>query len=261
MSFAKRVRRPLRPVRHRMTGLRERYFPVTYPDMDDAFNRVRGRFTDFTMTSIERQYSLWKSIEYIESAGIEGDFLECGVWRGGSSMIAAVGLRHAGSEVRDLWLYDTFEGMSAPGEFDVAPDGSRMDLNWKEHEGKLDDPVFAYGSVDEVRRNMESTGYPMERIHFVPGKVEETIPTTVPARIALLRLDTDWYESTRHELEQLWPLLEPGGVLIIDDYGHWEGARRAVEEFFDGRPDAPLLSRVDYSGRVGVKPHPAGGRA
>ncbi len=100
---------------------------------------------------------------------------------------------------------------------------------------------------------MASTGYPEERLHFVKGKVEETIPGDLPGKIALLRLDTDWYESTRHELEHLWPLLVPGGVLIIDDYGHWAGARRAVDEFFADRVDAPLLNRVDYTARVGVK--------
>ena len=83
--------------------------------------------------------------------------------------------------------------------------------------------------------------------------MEETIPGRAPERIALLRLDTDWYESTRHELEHLWERLEPGGVLIIDDYGHWAGAREAVDEFFAKRSDAPLLTRVDYTGRIGVK--------
>src|SRR5690606_24776929 len=101
--------------------------------------------------------------------------------------------------------------------------------------------------------NMVSTGYPMERCHFVEGKVEDTIPATVPDRISLLRLDTDWYESTRHELEHLWPLLQPGGVLIIDDYGHFEGARKAVDEYFLDRSDAPLLNRIDYTGRIAIK--------
>jgi hypothetical protein len=90
-------------------------------------------------------------------------------------------------------------------------------------------------------------------VRFVKGKVEDTIPGTLPGAIALLRLDTDWYESTRHELEHLWELLLPGGVLIVDDYGHWAGARDAVDEFFAGRPDAPLLSRIDYTGRMGVR--------
>jgi O-methyltransferase len=115
------------------------------------------------------------------------------------------------------------------------------------------DPTMAVASLQEVRSNMASTGIATERVHYVSGPVEETIPRSVPERIALLRLDTDWYESTRHELEHLWDRLEPGGVLIVDDYGHWAGAREAVDEFFAAREDAPLLSRVDYTGRMGVK--------
>ncbi|MDQ2623207.1 MAG: TylF/MycF family methyltransferase [Actinomycetota bacterium] len=241
-----------RVVRKLATQAEKRY-PPEYPDMDAGFLAARERFSEFTMTSIERQFSLWKSLEYLDRAGIEGDFLECGVWRGGSSMLAAIALQGLGDRERDLWLFDTFEGMSTPSEHDVSIDGSKMTEVWDQIEGQTSDPVFAYGSLEEVRRNMASTGYPEERLHFVKGKVEETIPGDLPGKIALLRLDTDWYESTRHELEHLWPLLVPGGVLIIDDYGHWAGARRAVDEFFADRVDAPLLNRVDYTARVGVK--------
>ena len=94
-----------------------------------------------------------------------------------------------------------------------------------------------------------SLGSGPERIHFVEGKVEDTIPAHAPERIALLRLDTDWYESTRHELEHLYPRLSRGGVLIIDDYGHWQGARQAVDEYF-GDAHAALLNRIDYTARA-----------
>ena len=107
-------------------------------------------------------------------------------------------------------------------------------------------------TLDEVAApTCAATGYPAERLHFVEGKVEDTIPEQAPERIALLRLDTDWYESTRHELEHLYPRLSPGGVLIIDDYGHWEGARQAVDEYFKGEV---YLHRIDYTGRLAIKP-------
>jgi hypothetical protein len=106
----------------------------------------------------------------------------------------------------------------------------------------------------DVQANLRSTGYPPERIHYVVGKVEDTLPQAAPERIAILRLDTDWYESTRHELEHLYPRLTAGGVLIIDDYGHWAGARRAVDEFLARTESAILLNRIDYTGRIGVKP-------
>jgi predicted O-methyltransferase YrrM len=108
-------------------------------------------------------------------------------------------------------------------------------------------------SESGVRETVARAGYPAERIHFVKGAVEETIPRTLPGPLALLRLDTDWYQSTRHELVHLYPLLAPGGVLIVDDYGHWQGAARAVDEYFAAHPPGPLLTRIDYTGRLAVK--------
>jgi hypothetical protein len=113
---------------------------------------------------------------------------------------------------------------------------------------------WCYAGIDEVRRNMASTGYPTERVHLAKGPVETTIPDQAPSgAIALLRLDTDWYESTRHELTHLFPLLGEGGILIVDDYGHWEGARKAVDEYLGGLARNFYMHRIDYSGRLLVK--------
>ena len=109
-----------------------------------------------------------------------------------------------------------------------------------------------YG-IDQVRETVLGSGYPESRVHLVAGPVEETIPGEAPSSIALMRLDTDWYESTKHELHHLYPRLQAAGVLLIDDYGHWEGARRAVDEYFADNPPRPLLGRIDYTGRVAVK--------
>lgn len=226
----------------------------SHPDLEPAFGDLHSRCAQYTMTSVERMYALWKAIRHLEAQGVQGDFVECGVWRGGSSMLAALTLVALGDSARELHLYDTFEGMSAPTDHDVSLGGLSAAENWDRIRSDRDDPVLAYAPLDDVRRNMASTGFPAERIHFVQGKVEDTIPGHIPERIALLRLDTDWYESTKHELEHLWPRLVPGGILIIDDYGDWIGARRAVDEFFAGRADAPLLIRVDTTGRVGTKP-------
>jgi O-methyltransferase len=100
---------------------------------------------------------------------------------------------------------------------------------------------------------MASTGYDKQKVHFHQGKVELTIPAAAPDQIALLRLDTDWYESTRHELEHLYPRLSPGGILIIDDYGHWSGARKATDEYIEKYAPSLFLARIDYTGRIAVK--------
>lgn len=226
----------------------------THPDLEPEFLTLQARCAPFTMTSVDRRYALWQGVRHISQQGIAGDVVECGVWRGGSTMLAALTLLDLGERDRTLWLYDTFEGMSEPTEHDVSVDGASMVQEWSSHRGQTEDPVFAYGSLDEVRATMARTAYPADRLRFVPGKVEDTIPATLPGPIALLRLDTDWYESTKHELEHLWPLLAPGGVIIVDDYGHWAGARQAVDGYFAGRSDAPLLTRIDYTGRIGVKP-------
>jgi predicted O-methyltransferase YrrM len=125
---------------------------------------------------------------------------------------------------------------------------------WDAHRHDHDSALLAYSTLAEVQANMARTGFPAERTRFVQGDVGQTIPGEAPERIALLRLDTDWYESTRHELEHLYPRLQPGGVLIVDDYGHWAGAREAVDEYFAQHGIAILLNRIDYTGRIAVKP-------
>ena len=124
----------------------------------------------------------------------------------------------------------------------------------EEFEGKKKLPAAAdNASLEEVQKNMSLTKYPTEKIHFVKGKVEDTIPDKAPEKIAILRLDTDWYESTKHELEYLFPRLIEGGILIIDDYGHFEGSRIAVDEYLEKNNIHDFLHRIDYTGRLLVK--------
>jgi O-methyltransferase len=219
--------------------------------MGAAFHRLRDQVGEFTMTTAERLFALHEALRYLSAAGIAGDFVEAGVWRGGSSMMAALTLAQLGDH-RRVWLYDTFEGMPEPRADDVKWTGESAASELGEASKTAGARnTWAYATIDDVRMNMARTGYPTELVTYVKGKVEETIPNQAPDEIALLRLDTDWYESTKHELEQLWDRLVPGGVLIVDDYGHWQGARKAVDEFFAGRPQ--LLARVDYTGRMTVK--------
>jgi hypothetical protein len=180
------------------------------------------------------------------------------VWRGGSVLAMVLALQELGTSDRDLYLYDTFEGMTRPTEHDVSEHDPPALETWMEAQRRQVTPWEGYFDPDEVgedtvRETLLSTGYPAERVHLVRGPVEQTLPQDAPEGLALLRLDTDWYESTLHELRHLYPRLSRGGVLIIDDYGHWEGARRAVDEYFSGEAPPLLLSRIDYTGRIAVK--------
>ena len=225
---------------------------VVYPDFDPAFVPAYACAREFTMTSPERMYALWQGVRQVLRRQVPGAFVECGVWRGGSSMVMAHTLLAQQQSSRELWLYDTFTGMPQPAGGDVDFTGRSAAAQLRSS-GDRDNLVLARASLEEVRENMARTAYPTDRIRYVPGLVEDTIPAHAPGAIALLRLDTDWEASTRHELTHLWPRLSAGGVLVIDDYGHWAGARRAVDDYFAARDDAPLLVRVDYTGRVAVR--------
>jgi O-methyltransferase len=231
--------------------------PLRSPEnLDDGFRELGERVAAATMTSTERMHALYQAINYATDAGIEGAIVECGVWRGGSSMLSALALLARDDSSRTLWLYDTFEGMVTPGERDVTYDGvpARALLETQERTGNAVND-WCVASIEDVRANMDATGYPRERVRLVEGKVEETVPAQAPDTIAILRLDTDWFESTWHELVHLYPRLVPGGVLIVDDYGWWRGSREAVDRYFAEHDIRMLLMRVDDTARMGVKPH------
>ena len=222
------------------------------PDFDQPVIDTIRRVAPFTSTSGERLYVLCKSVEYIVKNNIPGDFVECGVWRGGSMMAVAHTLLRLGDTSRRLYLFDTFEGMPKPGEKDISFRGEDASITWREL-NRGDANGWCYASLEEVRRNMLSLGYEADKIHFVKGTVEQTLPSAAPDSIAMLRLDTDWYTSVRHELDHLFPRLTRGGVIIVDDYGHWEGARQATDEYIKEHNLPLLFNRIDYTARIGVK--------
>lgn len=206
----------------------------------------------FTMTGAARIHALLDATSYIVANRIPGAFVECGVWRGGSMMAAALALMHLGAYDRDLFLFDTFSGMTQPSAEDHDLRGKHASTLFRRFRSRRNGN-WCEASFSEVAANMQQTGYPPSRISLVQGDVMQTIPTQAPQLIALLRLDTDWYESTRHELQSLFDSVADYGVVIIDDYGHWRGARKAVDEFIQARGLACLLHRIDYTARMFVK--------
>jgi O-methyltransferase len=230
--------------------------PSLRPVPDDFTENETATFRaveTYTMSTPERIQALIAATQYVIENDVPGAFIECGVWRGGSMMAVARTLLELGVTDRELYLFDTFTGMTEPTSEDVirVTGDSAADL-LASHE--RDARVWAVSSLAEVKANMAKVGYEQARVHYVEGDVEQTVPASAPETIALLRLDTDWYQSTKHELAHLFERLVPGGILILDDYGHWSGARQAVDEFLAEEQLSLLLHRIDVTGRIAHKP-------
>lgn len=226
----------------------------TFPaDFTEQHKRIIRRVGPYTMTNKERVAALCDAVNYICEAGIPGAIVECGVWKGGSMMAVALALRERHIEDRELVLFDTFEGMTPPTQYDVdvlgVPAVDSFGVDGKAGES------WAPESMEGVRSAMNSTGYEPSLVRLVKGRVEDTLAEHSPDSIALLRLDTDWYESTRHELELLFPRISDGGVLIVDDYGYWKGSRRAVDEYMSSLGRKLFLHRIDDSARMIIVRH------
>jgi len=222
-------------------------------DFDQAVIDTILSVNPFTLTSPERIFALCEAIKYIVTSKISGDVVECGVWKGGSMMAVARTLAQLNDSTRHLYLFDTFDGMTPPSAKDISLSGTHASTMLETNKKEDETSVWCYSPLEEVKEAVTSVGYSTEKIHFIKGRVEDTLPAEAPQKISLLRLDTDWYESTRHELIHLFPRLSPGGVIIIDDYGHWKGARQAVDEYIQENSIKILLNRIDYTGRIGVK--------
>lgn len=202
-----------------------------------------------TMVDGKKLREIWDFINDPQTP-LEGDIVECGVWMGGASMVMAYAELNAKNTTklpinRDVWLFDTFEGLPAP---DSEKDDPKAKARWghakhrpvdksgkREHVDENGQVRWNWGPLEAVQKNMDFVGYPKERIHYVKGKVEDTLidEASLPEKIAVLRLDTDWYKSTRVELDVLFPRLVPGGLIQIDDYCTWQGSRTATKEWLE----------------------------
>jgi O-methyltransferase len=207
--------------------------------------------TRYSKANAQRMLAMQNALRRIDAAAIPGDVVECGVWKGGHIILARLI-----SPQRRCWLFDTFTGMTEPTAIDVTRGGT--DAGKKYRAKKANGFNWDKCTLGEVRGNLAAVGvFDADLVRFVVGDVCETLqlPGNVPEQIALLRLDTDWYESTKVELEVLWPRLVKGGAIIIDDYGHWMGARQAVQEFFARNvPDfRKRLNQIDYTAAIMVK--------
>jgi hypothetical protein len=192
--------------------------------------------------------------KYIVMNKIPGDFVECGVYKGGNALIAAK-IFDLYKINKKVYLFDTFTGMTKPTEYDYRISDKSSVLKKYLSLRQNDHTDWAYASIEEVKENFRKIGLLNDNVFFCKGKVENTLDkvSNIPNTISFLRLDTDWYESTKKELEILYNKLVPGGILVIDDYGHYNGAKKAVDEYFKEHSPPPFLSLVDNGARIGVK--------
>lgn len=251
----------IKKVKHNLKSLIKRILKVEsvpvqtniYSDFSKHDNTILNIVKPYTMTSPERIKVLLDAVRYVVDNNLEGDYVECGVWKGGSTLAVASLLHSLNKEDKQLWLYDTFEGMSEPTDVDQDLQG-RKAKDRLNKEDKKTSWVWAYSGLEEVKKTMHLSNYPTSKITYVKGKVEDTLlQEKQPEKIAILRLDTDWYESTKIELELLFPKVVKGGIIIIDDYGHWKGSKKAVDEYIKNNNLTVFLSRIDYTGRLIVK--------
>ena len=223
-----------------------------FPDSNNFEKELFDIISEYTMTSHERIFALMKSINFVKHNNVDGDFVECGVWRGGNLILFQKFVEKYNLS-KKIYAYDTFEGMSEPDKIDETFKGeSSKDLLNKLYKKKVDrkkNILIADCSIEQVQENFKKFSNKNNLI-CVKGPVEKTldIKENLPNKISILRLDTDWYSSTKKELEVLFPLLEKNGILIIDDYGFWKGARKAVDEYFENKN--VTMFKIDFTGRM-----------
>jgi len=227
---------------------------VSRQDFDEFTRQTIQRVSGYTLTSPERLSETIQATRYISLNNIGGSIVECGVWKGGSVLAIISTLMSLNDTSREIYLFDTFQGMTEPDNRDVSINGVTAGEILANENPEIEHSVWCKTSLEGVKAVIGKTAYPQDKIHFVRGKVEDTIPGKAPSKIALLRLDTDWYASTAHELLHLYPRVSKGGIVIIDDYGHWQGARKAVDDFLSTLSVKPFLARTDYTGRICTKP-------
>lgn len=219
-----------------MNLLRRAVDTVAPTDYGRAYRQVRR----YTMSSNARLRALHAAVEQVMQRQVPGDIVECGTARGGSAALMGLALQRAGDS-RRLWVFDTFEGM---------PEANANDPDY-EHARHY--TGSCRGELAEVRLLFDRLGL-LERTSFVQGLFQDTLPRTATGPISVLHLDGDWYDSVMVCLERLYDQVSPGGIIQVDDYGYWAGARKAVDDFFRQRGIAPPLQYVDYSGRQFSKP-------
>jgi O-methyltransferase len=200
-----------------------------------TMTRLILKVRNYTAVLAPRLAALYRLSKEVERSSLAGDIVECGVYNGGSSALIASVCLVSKNTRRNVWLFDSFEGLPPPTEMDGK---KAMECGW-----------WCHGDLKKVRKIYSKLKIDPSRVHVVKGWFHETFPTAETGPIALLHIDADWYDSVKLCLDRFYDLVQPGGYIVIDDYGHWEGCRKATDEFLSRRCPGTELIRVDYTGR------------
>ena len=222
-----------------------------FPESNFAEKKILKICNKFSMTGYERLFSLIQSIHYIYNNRVNGDFVECGVWKGGNLILFQKMIQYLKIKNKKIYGFDTFEGMSNPTNVDKFINGVKaIDYLKKQKKHRNLDNAHAYSPIFDVSKNYKKNTKNNKNLLLIKGKVEETlkIKKNLPKKISILRLDTDFYESTKIELETLYPRLSKNGILIIDDYGEWAGSKKATDEYFCNKKIT--MFKVDRACRI-----------
>jgi O-methyltransferase len=214
----------------------------SFPEIDDAtFWAFYERCKDYSLVHVAGFYNVFQSFHYLAANRIAGNAVECGCFLGGIAMFMGLLREELALTGMEIILFDTFRG---------APVGSTDVVLGTPFVEPRELPSYR----DAVPATIAQVVGSVDRYRFVEGLVEVTLRETQTGDLALLRLDTDYYSSTAAEFEVLYPRLVSGGVLIVDDYGMFQGSRRATNEYFARLDRPPLLNRIDTAVWAGVKP-------
>ena len=254
MKFLKKIiKLILEKINYKIVKIDYGYSKLPFVEATDLEKELLLKSGKYSMTSLTRRWALIQAIKYVHTKKLEGDFVECGVWKGGN-LIIFKSLNENLKINKKIYGYDTFEGMSQPSDHDIDYSGKPAKNEWEKNINKnLNYSFNCYAGIEEVNNNLKKNFKNIDDIILVKGKVENTLTKNenLPKKISILRLDTDWYESTKFGLEILYPKVSNGGILIIDDYGFWKGAQKAVDEYF--KDQHVWMHYVDYSCRLIIK--------
>jgi O-methyltransferase len=188
----------------------------------------------FTMVKNINLINLYQLVREANRLRLEGDIVECGVWNGGSAAVMAVACIDDESQMkqRTFWLFDSFQGLPAPGERDGNVEKDMYFAGWNK------------GEIAKVKRIFDQVGVPPGQLRIIPGWFEATLKSAHVQNIAVLHVDADWYDSVKEVLDTFYDKVVPGGFVVLDDYGLWQGCRQAMTDFFAERgiKDVPIRS-------------------